>query len=73
MFRIIGIVGLVCIIAGLLIKNDDKRYALFTVGGIGLLVYSIAIRDVIFIVLQLAFTIVSFVDFIKSKKKKKKA
>ena len=69
LFRIIGVIGLVLIIYGLLIKRERKRYAMFGVGGLGLLLYSLHIGDLIFIILQLAFTIVSFIDYRKSKRR----
>ena len=59
-FKISAILGLLCIIIGItLTKPSQKRkqYILFILGGILLEVYSLHIKDVIFIILQLAFTI----------------
>ena len=60
LFKISAILGLLCIIIGItLIKPRQKReqYIFFIVGGILLEIYSIHIRDTIFIILQLAFTL----------------
>jgi len=69
LFKIIGILGLSLIIWGLRlkVKQQHERFAFFTIGGIGLLIYSIAIGDWVFIVLEIVFTIVSYQDFRKTK------
>jgi len=70
-FKIIGAVGLLLIAAGIILKNREKQDALYIAGGICLEVYSIYISDMIFIVLQLIFTIAAVYDFTKQKFKKK--
>lgn len=55
LFRIIGAVGLLFITFGVLTKNRAKQDILFIIGGILLEAYSIYLRDVIFIPLQLVF------------------
>ena len=60
--RILGIIGLVLIIAGLLLRNRKQRDILYVLGGFGLLVYSISIEDAIFIILQSAFILFTLYD-----------
>ena len=64
-FKIIGIVGLILICAGMIVRNRKTRDMLSFFGGIGLLIYSISLKDLIFIVLQSVYIIVVLVDFIK--------
>ena len=70
-FKIIGVVGLVCIITGLLIRRKRWMYELDIVGGICLLIYSIFLADIIFSILQIAFTVVAIYEFVLTKRKKK--
>ena len=69
LFILVGIIGLVLIIYALLIKHERKRYALFSLGGLALFIYSLSIGDAIFIILQAVFTFVSFIDYKKSKRR----
>lgn len=52
---IIGAIGLVLVSIGVLNKNEKREDTLFIIGGIFLLMYSIAIGNVIFIILQAIF------------------
>ena len=66
LFKLFAILGLICIIVGIsLVKQSQKRkqYILFIIGGIFLEVYSIYIKDLIFIILQLAFIISAIFEF----------
>ena len=67
MFKIIGVIGLIYIILGVLIKPRDRRIrdVLYIVGGVLLAVYSFYIKDVVFIILQLVFVVVAVYDVIK--------
>ncbi|MAG02981.1 hypothetical protein CMI42_06595 [Candidatus Pacearchaeota archaeon] len=69
-FYFLGIVGLLLIILGILIKprNRNVRDILYIIGGLFLLGYSLFIRDYIFIVLQVVFVIVAIVDLVRLKK-----
>lgn len=69
-FKIIGALGLVGIIVGILIKNEKKQDRFFILGGLFLLVYSVYIRDPIFIVLQIVFVIVALIELIQLSRKK---
>jgi len=75
-FYLIAIVGLLCIIVGTLMISMNKKmsnryvYFLFIVGGICLEIYSIYIKDLIFIVLQAIFIVSAIYGLIKSREKK---
>jgi len=73
-FYLIGVIGLILIITGILIKEKKRkiRDMLFFSGGILLTAYSFSIKDVIFIILEVVFTIVSAYDLIKRSGNKKK-
>ena len=53
--RILGIIGLLLITWGVLEKKETRQDILFIVGGLGLLAYSISLKDPIFIPLQIIF------------------
>jgi len=69
-----GIIGLILIILGILIKKKDrkKRDILYIFGGILLAIYSFYIKDTIFITLQVIFILVAIYDLRKQKKRNKK-
>ena len=66
---IFGIVGLLGITIGVLARNNMMQNGLFILGGVFLAVYSIAIENTIFLVLQIVFTIAAIYDLIASRKK----
>ncbi len=70
MFKFFGIIGLLLITAGVLIKSEKKQDLLFIVGGLALLIYSIYIGDWIFIVLQIVFILTAVWELFKLSKKK---
>lgn len=57
LFRIIGAIGLMFITFGVLSKNRVRQDVLFIIGGVLLEAYSIYLRDVIFIPLQVIFVL----------------
>jgi len=67
---IFGIVGLVILTCAVWIKNSRRRGILAAAGGTFMLVYSISIRDAIFIILQTVFIISSLIEVVKTPKKK---
>ncbi len=73
--QIISIVGLVVIIAGTSLVSSSLRirrrytYPLLILGGICLLVYSINLKDTIFIILQAVFIVASIVGLIRINEK----
>jgi len=73
-FYFSGIIGLVLIILGILVKKKDrkKRDVLYILGGILLAAYSFYIKDTIFITLQIIFVLVAIYDLIKINKNRKR-
>jgi len=75
-FDIFGIIGLLLIIFGnfkISSKTKDRKnytYPSFILGGILLVIYSIYIKNVIFIILQIVFILVSLYNLNKIKNKK---
>ncbi len=67
-FRLIGIIGLIFIIFGIGSKDRKKQNNLFFAGGILLVAYSAFLRDFVFIVLEIIFTIVAQYNLEKIKK-----
>ena len=70
MFKIIGIIGLILICLAMIVKTRTLRNVLAGAGGLGLLIYSIYLNDLIFIVLQAVYIVVVTIDFIKERRKK---
>jgi len=69
--KIIGAVGLLLICIGIIIKKRKRQDLFYIFGGLLLLLYSIYIRDWVFIILQIVFTLSATYDLIKNLKKKK--
>jgi len=65
--KLFGILGLICIITGIVFKSRKNRNFVYIIGGVLLLVYSIHIGDTIFIILQIIFTLVAVYDLIKNR------
>ncbi len=74
-YTIIGAIGLILIIIGVLIKNKNRkiRDIVYIFGGAFLATYSIHIKDIIFIILQIVFVLVAIYDLKLQIKKTKKA
>jgi len=72
-FYALGLAGLILIITGILIKNKNRkiRDILYIFGGAALTTYSFHIKDAIFIILQIIFTLVAVYDLIKQIKTQK--
>ena len=70
-FKLIGALGLILIIIGILIKPKNRKIRdfLYIFGGIFLAIYSIYIKDAIFITLQIVFILVAVYDLIKMQEK----
>ncbi|MEX2017403.1 MAG: hypothetical protein WD876_02935 [Candidatus Pacearchaeota archaeon] len=71
-FYVSGIIGLILIISGVLIKNRNRRTRdiIYINGGVALAAYSFYIKDIIFIILQIIFILVAIYDLIKLSKNK---
>ena len=66
-FKIIGALGIILIAIGILNKKRKTQDIYYILGGICLGVYSIYIREWIFIILQAIFTLAAVYDLIKIK------
>ena len=67
LFKGFGVLGILLVTAGVLHKKKQDWF--FLPGGIFLLVYSISIKDVIFIVLQCIYILAVLWDMRKSSRK----
>ncbi len=67
-FKLIGAIGLILITKGVIEKKRINAIMFFIGGGILLEIYSLYIQDIVFIILQLIFTIVAIHQFLKLKK-----
>jgi len=72
LFKIIGALGIVLISLGILSKNRKNQDIVYILGGICLEIYSINLKDLVFIILQIIFTLAAVYDLIKIKKFKHK-
>lgn len=70
LFRALGIIGLLLIIIGIIAQRRKSRDEIYILGGLMLLIYSIHIKDIIFIILQIVFVIIASYDLIKKRKSK---
>jgi lipid-A-disaccharide synthase-like uncharacterized protein len=68
MFKIVGALGLLVISVGIITKNRGRQNLFYILGGMLLEVYSIHLRDYIFIILQIVFTLAAIYDFTKTKR-----
>lgn len=66
---IFGIIGLLIISYAVWIRKELRRDEWFIVGGLALLIYSIAIHDWVFIVLQVVFIASAALEMLKARKK----
>lgn len=66
-FKILGVAGLILISLAMIVKSRKTRDVFSFFGGVGLLIYSLYIKDVIFIVLQSVYILIILIDFIKQK------
>jgi hypothetical protein len=65
MFKIIGALGLILISIGVITKQRKRQDILYIVGGLCLEAYSINLNDVIFIILQIVFSLSAIYDLTK--------
>lgn len=68
MFKFIGIIGLVAISVGIILKSRQQQDIVYIIGGLCLEAYSIYLDDWIFIILQAVFIISAVYDFVKHKR-----
>ena len=69
-FKIIGAAGLLLISIGIITKKRKTQDVLYIIGGLCLEAYSIYLGDVIFIILQIIFTLAAIYDLVKVQLKK---
>lgn len=63
LYQVVGILGVIFLISAILLKKRMKRTPLFILGGVFLGIYSWFIGDVIFIALQVIYTIASVYEY----------
>lgn len=71
-FKIIGAAGLLLISVGIVTKERKTQDVLYIIGGLCLETYSIYLGDIIFIILQIVFTLAASSDLVKVRFKDKK-
>jgi len=70
--KLFGILGLLLITYGVFAKDERRQDWIFVSGGAGLLIYSMHLRDPIFIVLQIVFIAAGLYELSTLNKKTKK-
>ncbi len=68
MATILGIIGVIVIAIAVWAKKEKRQDALFVIGGLCLLIYSISINNLIFSILQVVFVGSTLIAFFKLKK-----
>ncbi len=71
-FKILGVIGVLMICAAVLSKNRKRQNKFFLIAGFCLEIYSIYLRDLVFIVLQWVFIASALYDLGKLKSLDKK-
>lgn len=66
-FKIPGAIGLLLITWGIFIKKEIRQDWIFALGGIFLLAYSVYLREIIFITLQVVFILASLFEIYRLK------
>lgn len=63
LFKILGVIGLLFVTKGVFIRGHRHQSAVFALGGIFLLAYSLYLRDAVFSVLQVVFIVSSWYEW----------
>jgi hypothetical protein len=71
MFKIDGCIGLLLACIGILSHDRKNQDAYYLASGIFLELYSIHLKDILFIILEVVFTVAALYDYIKTNKLKK--
>jgi len=69
-FKVIGALGIVLISIGIITKKRKIQDVFFILGGICLVIYSVYIKDLIFIILQIIFILAALYDLARTHFKK---
>lgn len=67
-FEIAGVLGLLLISVGVILKNRKEEDVLYVAGGALLEVYSVSIHSTIFIILQIVFIVAAVYSLFKKRK-----
>ena len=67
-FKLIGYLGILLIVFGVIAKKRGTRDKYFLAGGLSLIAYSVYINDLIFIILEIIFTLAAIYDLNKNRK-----
>ncbi|MBU7017914.1 MAG: hypothetical protein HXS44_10420 [Theionarchaea archaeon] len=65
LFRIVGVLGVILISIGVMTKKRKTQDTYYLIGGILLELYSLHIRDEIFIIIQIIFIVSVSYDLLK--------
>lgn len=65
LFKLIGAAGLLLISVGIITKKRSRQDWLYIAGGLCLEAYSIYLGDLIFIILQVVFTVAAAYDLLR--------
>ncbi len=68
LFKLFGVIGLLLITRAIFVQKETRQDWYFVLGGLFLLAYSSYLRDPIFIILQIVFTVSSLYEIYKIKK-----
>ena len=66
-YKFIGILGMIFVSLGVLVDQVEKANLFYIIGGILLEIYSLYLRDFIFIVLQLVFIASAIYEYYQHK------
>ena len=64
-WKLFGIMGVILISFGILARTRGNRDFLSFIGGTALLIYSISVKDFVFIILQIIYITVIAVDYFR--------
>ena len=70
-FKLIGVLGLILISVGIIIKKRRAQDVCYIIGGTCVGIYSFYLGDLIFIILQIIFIVFAIFDLFKFKNPKK--
>ena len=66
-FKIIGAIGILLITIGIITNIKKTENLFYIIGGACLLAYSLYVKDIIFIVLQIIFILAAVIAFFRNK------
>jgi hypothetical protein len=69
-YDLFGVIGIVFIVFGILLRNKKEEHILFILGGLFLCIYSIALNSYIFTILQIIVVISAAYELLRFDLKK---